>query len=411
MSETASGAEPGELPRPGGLVRGVAPEVTLERITPLRRDCGITRVANITGLDNVGIPVVTVCRPNARSLSVSQGKGLDLCSAKVSGLMEAIELFYAERPRLPLRLASLAELRREQRVVDVARLPRLSVSRFHEHLPLLWATGESLADRAPIALPFELLHANFSLPLPTGSGAFAMSTNGLASGNTRDEAVSHALCEVIERDASALFFASGRERRRRRRLDLGSVTDPACVALLDRLHRAGLLVGVWDITSDIGVPAFNCTLLDASPGFHGRLYAAGGMGCHPHAGLALCRALTEAAQSRLTYIAGSRDDATHDAYVNGQDPRTLERFAGELADVPTDGRRFEQIPSRDHATFAEQVSWLLARLAQVGLEQAALVELSPEHLPIAVVRVVVPGLEHAHDAPGYQAGARARAVA
>lgn len=408
MNDGVGGAE---LPRPWGPGRDVAPQVTLERVKPLLRPCGITRVANITGLDRVGIPVVTVCRPNARSLSVSQGKGLDLCSAKASGVMEAIELFYAERPSLPLRLASFAELEREARVIDVEGLPRLTVSRFHRHLPLLWVTGESLVDQAPVQVPYELVHANFSLPLPTGSGAFAMSTNGLASGNTRDEAVSHALCEVIERDATALFFASSREERGRRRIDLQSVDDAACRALLECFQRAGLLVGVWETTSDVGVPAFNCTLLDESAGFHGRLYAAGGMGCHPHAGLALCRALTEAAQSRLTYIAGSRDDATQEAYSRGQDPQTLERFARELGEMPADARRFDQIRSQRHATIAEQIGWLLGQLSRACLEQAALVDLSPEGAPIHVVRVVVPGLEHTPEAPGYQPGKRARALA
>lgn len=57
---------------------------------------GITRVADVTGLDRIGIPVVMVCRPNARSLAVSQGKGIDIEAATVSGLMESVELYHAE---------------------------------------------------------------------------------------------------------------------------------------------------------------------------------------------------------------------------------------------------------------------------------------------------------------------------
>jgi len=54
---------------------------------------GITRVANVTGLDHVGIPVVMACRPNARGLAVSQGKGLTLDAAKASAVMESIIFF------------------------------------------------------------------------------------------------------------------------------------------------------------------------------------------------------------------------------------------------------------------------------------------------------------------------------
>ena len=61
---------------------------------------GITRIANVTGLDRIGIPVVMVCRPNARSIAVSQGKGLDMDAAIVSGLMESAELYHAEQIEL-----------------------------------------------------------------------------------------------------------------------------------------------------------------------------------------------------------------------------------------------------------------------------------------------------------------------
>ena len=73
-----------------GTHRIVSPQETLERVRPFMSALGITRIANVTGLDRLGIPVVMVCRPNSRSIAVSQGKGLDLDSAKASGLMEAL---------------------------------------------------------------------------------------------------------------------------------------------------------------------------------------------------------------------------------------------------------------------------------------------------------------------------------
>src|SRR6478735_6251482 len=84
-----------------GTHRTVEPERTLERVQPTLPRIGVTRVAVVTGLDFVGILVVMVCRPNGRSLSVSQGKGVDLVSAKVSGIMEALEAWHAEHILLP----------------------------------------------------------------------------------------------------------------------------------------------------------------------------------------------------------------------------------------------------------------------------------------------------------------------
>ena len=43
------------------------------------------------------------------------------------------------------------------------------------------------------------MHAAYALPEPAHSGVLAATTNGLASGNTREEALLHGLMEVIER--------------------------------------------------------------------------------------------------------------------------------------------------------------------------------------------------------------------
>ncbi|MFD2442135.1 hypothetical protein ACFSS8_22245 [Paracoccus kondratievae] len=61
-----------------GTHRTVPPAQTLARLTALMPAIGITRLANLTGLDRIGLPVTMACRPNARSLVVAQGKGWTL---------------------------------------------------------------------------------------------------------------------------------------------------------------------------------------------------------------------------------------------------------------------------------------------------------------------------------------------
>src|SRR5437764_407034 len=100
-----------------GTHRVVSPSETLERFMGKKESMGITRLCNITHLDNIGIPVVIAVRPASRSLSVSQGKGLTLEAAKASALMESIETYHAERIELPLRLASYRELSKANSVV------------------------------------------------------------------------------------------------------------------------------------------------------------------------------------------------------------------------------------------------------------------------------------------------------
>src|SRR3954470_5285453 len=147
-----------------GTHRAVRPEETVERVRPFMAAMGITRIANITGLDRIGVPVVMVCRPNSRSLAVSQGKGLDLAAAKASGLMESVEDYHAERIALPLKLGSYEELRHSHRLVDVTKLPRTTSSRFHPSLPVLWIEGYDLLQQEPVWVPHDLVHMRYTLP-------------------------------------------------------------------------------------------------------------------------------------------------------------------------------------------------------------------------------------------------------
>lgn len=389
-----------------GTHRTVEPAATLGRVGPLAATFGITRIANVTGLDRIGLPVVMVCRPNARSIAVQQGKGLSLAAAKASGLMEAVESHYAEHILLPLRLASRRELERIASVVSIEGLPQTAGSRYHDELPLLWIEGRELATDRPLWLPLELVHASFTLPQPTGAGCFPASTNGLVSGNHPLEAIVHGVCEVIERDATTLFYASSSPARATRRLDLATVADRTCAMLIERLVTAGFELGVWDTTTDLGVPCFQALLVDRRQEDE---HIGVGAGCHPAREIALLRALTEAVQVRMTYIVGARDDLMPEQFTRAGRDQKLRQARLLLASSQAE-RCFDAIPSFDSDSFDADLAWLLARLDGTGLPEVIAVDLTRPGLDLAVVRVVVPGLEPPDDGPDYVPGPRARAV-
>lgn len=387
-----------------GTHRLVPPAQTLARVRPLLKVMGITRIASIGGLDRLGLPVVMACRPNSRSIAVAQGKGLDLDAAKASAVMEAVETWHAETIEAPLRLASSAELGLRARLCDVARLPMPADSRFHPDLRILWIEGEDLLGGGRIWLPYELVHTDYTLPATAGGGCFVADTNGLASGNHLAEAILHGLCEVIERDATALWTLSVPEAQAQRCADPAGIDDPGCRLVLERFAAADLDVRIWETTTDIGVAAFVCLIAgrdpdDADPEF--------GAGCHPDRGIALLRALTEAAQARTTFIAGSRDDMGWNLYAGSARAERAAACAGLLRMAPQ--RRFRDAPSRAAETVAEDVEQTLERLAAVGIDKVAVVDLTKPAFGIPVVRVVVPGLEGAlhEDAGGAMPGARA----
>jgi ribosomal protein S12 methylthiotransferase accessory factor len=374
----------------------------------MMRAMGITRVANVTGLDVLGIPVVAVMRPNSRSIAVAQGKGLDLDAAKASGLMESIENYHAERVRLPLVLGSLEDVRALGPTLELRHVARLAGGALDPQARFLWVEGHDVLARARVWVPFELVHTDFTVPLPTASGAFLMSDSGVASGNDPLEAASHAICELVERDAVTLWRFAGERGQRERRVDLRTVDDAACRSVLERFARASVRAAVWDVTSDVEIPAFCCTIVDSAPSLWRPLGPASGSGCHPSREIALLRALTEAAQVRLTMIAGSRDDMSLAAYRHGQDQDALAQALATVA-APDAPRSFRDAPTYAAPTLHEDVAWELQRLSKAGIEQVAVVDLTLPEIGVPVVRVVIPRLESICDAPGFTPGARLRA--
>jgi ribosomal protein S12 methylthiotransferase accessory factor len=363
---------------------------------------GITRIANVTGLDHIGLPVVMVIRPNSRSIAVSQGKGLDLDSAEASGVMEAVETYHAERIALPLKLGGADDLRGSHNLVDLERLPKIPRSRFHPAFQLLWIEGRDLIADAAVWLPYELAHSNYTLPLPTGSGCFPASTNGLASGNHSLEAICHGLAEVVERDSTALWNQLDGRTRARSRIDLDSIDDPVCGTVLETLRRAGLEVAAWETTSNLDIPAFYCMITDDRAGSHLGV----GAGCHPLRSIALARALTEAVQVRTTYITGARDDLPPEQYTEWGRAEKL-RQARVLMASTSPGRPFDDGPSRDFATFDDDLAWMVERLRSHGIEQVIAVDLTRAEFGLPVARIVVPGLEAPDDDEDYVPGPRA----
>lgn len=390
-----------------GTHRIVDPETTLARVLPFARRMGVTRLAVLTGLDVTGIPVVAAVRPNSRSVAVHQGKGATLAAAKVSALMEAAESWHAENLALPLRLATCDEMAEAAPVVDVAGLPRADGGGpIHERL--LWVEGRNLATGSPIWVPYELVSADYTAPLPPGAGRFQATTNGLASGNTRLEAVLHGLYELVERDAITLWHTAPPDRQDSCAVDPDTVTGAVSRGLLDQLTQSGLQVRIWDITTDVKLPAFMC--LAASGDETGEAEPQFGAGCHADADVALSRALAEAAQARVTVISGARDDIGAAGYRPGIRLERQEAAARLMRAPPR--RQFRDAPSCAGETLEQDCETALRRLDAAGLRDVAWVDLTRSEYGIPVVRVLIPGLEGPWTPPGgeYTQGARAHAA-
>jgi len=387
-----------------GTHRTVSPAVTLAKASAFLSQMGITRIANVTGLDRIGVPVVTVMRPNSRSLSISQGKGVTLDAAKASGVMEAVESYHAERIEHPLKFGSFNDLAANHRLADVARLARINGRHFHQDLPLFWIEGFDLVTGETVWLPYETVHSNYTIPAITDSGCFVASTNGLASGNHIFEATAHGIGEVVERDANTLWNLLPEKSRADTRLDMSTIDDELCLGVIEKLRNADMSIGVWDITSDTGIPSFYCLIIDEQREI---AHSGAGAGCHPSREIALLRALTEAIQVRTNYITGARDDLEQAEYTQAGiadklnwAKKLVNRRDGAVVD-------FQKITSQTFDTLKQDVDWMVEQLKAVGITQVISVNLTRAEFEIPVVRIVIPGLEGPDDHASYCPGERA----
>jgi ribosomal protein S12 methylthiotransferase accessory factor len=364
-----------------GTLRAASLAATWRRFAPAARRAGITRIAELTGLDTIGIPVFAAIRPMGRSLSTQQGKGTTALAARVSALMESLETWSAEHLALPVVRASWRRL--GGRAVDVRRLARPR-GRLDRDARWRWVEGWDLGAGRPVLVPEQAVTLDTTFRAPP---VFDISSNGLASGNARVEAVAHGLCEVIERDAEAAWRRAGGDRR----LVLDSIPDPACRALIERITAAGPRVWVWDVTdpaSAAGIAVIGAAIMEdpREPAWR-TLGFYQGFGAHWQPEIAIARALTEAAQTRLTYIAGARDDFFAHDYARATDPARLaalwQRFSAPC-DEPVG---FDELPRRTARTLGDAVEQLVATQRQV-----IAVDLTHPALGVPVVKVIVPGL-------------------
>jgi uncharacterized domain len=384
-----------------GTHRICHPGETLARLRPRLGALGITRVADITGLDYVGIPVAMSVRPQALGLTVQQGKGLTLEAAKVSAIMESVESHCAQRNSPSPLWASLDRLE----AGDVALPRQLLRKRLRRDTPIPWMEGRDILRGRSILVPEELVTTDFSLPLRPGYGRFLASSNGLAAGNSLAEAQLHGICELIERDALTLWRHLPPEKRAATRIDLRSLADDGAAEMLGRFRAARMRVALWETTSDIGIPSFACTIddCDGRPPFLGRF---GGSGCHPCVGVALCRALGEAAQSRLAFIHGAREDLPPERYplIDWRENLGHLLVGSERAQA---SRPVEAV-SLAEADIEADLAAVLGRLERAGIASVAMVDLADPEIGIPCVRIIIPDLEGMDRKPAFRSGERLR---
>lgn len=396
-------------------------EETIKTILPVSSNIGITRLADITNMDILGIPNFSAVLPGTEDyIWVYSGKGPTRMDAKASALMESIER-YSSLPsgnRNKMIQGSYKEVSKVSKILHPSNVVEPMILEYDDEMIMDFLSGYDLVNNERILIPAPLALFRYS-PKPPAINPFAYHhTNGLASGNVLEEAICHSLCELIERDATSLaeLNASALPYNFLRTMtkylsDNGLEIDPVdgtefvdddskypdvdisnidfkpISNLVKKFNDAKIPLIIKDITSPIGVPTFNASSIEWITEDYG--YLAEGHGTHPDARIALLRAITEVSQTRAANIQGARDDLRKISYGNSNsDEKKTWQFMKSKNTI-----QFSEIKSFIHDDILDDINFILSRLVSNGLKQVIVVELTNPQIMIPVVRTIVPGLE------------------
>lgn len=381
--------------------RGEAPRVrsaedTWGRVQPYLADYGITRVAHLTHLDHIGIPVHMAMKPSGRTLSSGSGKGVSELGSTLSAVMEAIEQTYWEGAAPPIHVATQAELAAgTEPFVDIDTVPLIRDHIASSTLPLRWMQYWDIVAGEQVWAPAETAYLPFPHEPSTISGVLS-SSNGLASGTHVLEALLSGLMEVVERDGITLGYLTGNSRP----IDLGTGGDAPWAPLVELVRRAGLeLVVYTSSTADVDIPTYRALLKDPLGRGVGS-FAGYGTSLDPD--VAIVRAITEAAQGRCVIVAGARDDVFE-----------MQRRAGTRTarhKTPRQRQPLQPYDDIDRSTgsILGDLETGVDHLRKAGFDRVLVHRYTGAHDPVEVVRVLVPGLE-GYKFGHYTPGPRARA--
>jgi ribosomal protein S12 methylthiotransferase accessory factor len=368
----------------------------------LRGYFGVTRLADHTGLDVIGLPVWAAIRPLARSISQCHGKGLSHEQARTSAVMEAAETALAETAeRCVVATGAATEVAANGlQTVDLSLMLKCRDPGAASCETLSWVPAKSVVSGRDLLAPLDLVSLDFRVDGTCPSKAFHKSSVGLAAHRTRDEAILHGLLEALEYDAVALALAWPGILAGCPAPELSGASSTDLDGAIAMLETAGQPPVFIDVTSDVGLPVVLCWLDDGRNNASVRRKRPfAGHACRFGLHGAALAALLEAAQSRLTDVSGAREDIEPDSY-NWATSATARLPVPER----TCARSSVLLPDTPYAA----IGAVVARMKDRGLAEPLVVDLSRPGDQIACVSVLCPGLEAGPPHEGYRSGERAK---
>jgi len=350
-----------------------SPEETFEKIQGALKKIETIEIKNIQHLDKINIPVYYLTRKvivdGKEGVAIHYGKGANEIQSKVSACMEAIERFSAsydkdkvkEKPDNPINVNDLI-------------LPQYADKNVKD-----WVEGIDIINDEIVDVPADAVF------YPNSGKLFRGNTNGLASGNSLDEAILHATLEVIERDAWSLADLS---RKIPRKINPEDAKNPLIHELLEKYEKAGVKITLKDLTSEFDIPVVAAISDDLS---RDPLMLCVGVGCHLHPEIAILRALTEVAQSRASQLHGFRRDAKLREEFTSKIPyERLKRIHRKWFEFEEE-INIADMPNNASYDLKNDLKFIKDKISEFGFDKLIYVDLNK--VGVDAVRVIIPKME------------------
>ena len=386
--------------RLGGENGPVAPETTFARYRH--------HISPITGMVSDLRAMTASDRPSPLHVwradgGTAWGKGTTSAQARTAALCEALEMasgrFRGDEPRERASFRALGgraihpntyllfsdrQYARRKEWNAAAGWFRYIPEPFDEEAEIDWVHAWSMTRET-----FRLLPAACCYYGHPDVSAFA-DPNGQGAGNTLDEAVLHAMLELVERDAVAIWWFN---RVQRPAVDIDAVDDPVVQAVRADAAQAGRELWVLDLTADLGIPVFAAI----SRACQGPERIGFGFGAALDPRTALVSALGEVHQIAMT-MAEAQDRWLREWWRAA----TIAEHAYLAPDAAAAVRHIGNHHRSSERDTAASIAECRGRLEQQGLEVLVIDQTRPD-IGLPTVRVIVPGLRHWRP-PRYAAG-------
>ncbi|MBQ2652084.1 MAG: YcaO-related McrA-glycine thioamidation protein [Methanobrevibacter sp.] len=375
-----------------GTHRVIAPKKTIENTEDKLKIAGITRIADITDLDRIELPIYTAIRPTAQdgAVSIYGGKGITRDHAKASAMMEGFERYSAEKQADDETvIATLDEIAKKGNYINPKSLnlgqdlEKKDLTDFN----LEWNLAHDIISDEDYYVPSNAVYHPYS-PDDSINGLFKSNTNGLASGNVLDEAILHGMFEVIERDAWSIFELTHKNYAQ---INLDSIESDIVNDTIDKFESQGIKIKLMDFTADINIPTIAASADDTVSKDAGLLTL--GMGTHLDPEVAILRALTEVAQSRATQINGAREDTVRADFAREAGYERMKRINKYYFRQEDEQRDLSDIENKATTSITEDIEIVKDELISNDIGKILYTDLTRPELDISVVRVIIPEME------------------